>query len=252
MRPRLLVNPRLLCERLADASRRLRRMAKLKQTSAKGLSLGHIDSLELLELSKALIIETIYDVGANVGTWTLLAKSVFPHATVDAFEPLPNHQKNFEINVESVLGTKLHCIALGAENTTGDLRVTDFSDASSFLPLADAGRNQFRLEEIATHSTEIRKLDDYQTEAQIALPDLIKLDVQGFELEVLKGAVKCLKTTKAVIIEMSFKEYYVGQCQFHEIVGFLAHFGLFIQAFGINTPLGEKLGQTDVLFMRAC
>src|SRR5215472_16265103 len=92
MNPALLYNPRLLCERLAVASIRRRRMARLKRTPAGRLRLGHIDSLELLEMATAHIdIQVIYDIGANIGTWTLLAKAIIGGACVHAFEPLPAH-----------------------------------------------------------------------------------------------------------------------------------------------------------------
>jgi hypothetical protein len=53
-----------------------------------------------------------------------------------------------------------------------------------------------------------------------------------------------------VISEVSFLEYYEGQCLFHELTAWLAERQFFVHAFGINTPLGEPAGQTDVLYMR--
>jgi FkbM family methyltransferase len=246
----LFYNPRLLCERLAIASMRQRRLAKLRNTPARKLSLGHIDSLELLEIAKPLGIRSICDVGANVGTWTLLAKAVIPEATVEAFEPLPKHHIGFQNNLQEVPGVKLHRLALGPENTTASLRVTDFSDASSLLPLAEASRLQFGLKEVETVPTTVRRLDDYRQENSLPLPDLIKLDVQGYELEVLKGAPECLRAAKAVITEVSFINYYKGQCLFHDLVNFLAEFDLFVAAFGINTPTAAIVNQTDVIFLR--
>src|ERR1700722_18660728 len=148
MRLELFYNPRLMCERLATASLQRRRLAKLRNTPARNLLPGHVDSLELLEIAKPLGIRSIYDIGANVGTWALLAKAVIPEATVEAFEPLPKHHIDFQNNLREVSGVTLHRIALGPENTTASLRVTNFSDASSLLPLADAGHSQFGLKEV--------------------------------------------------------------------------------------------------------
>jgi len=100
-----------------------------------------------------------------------------------------------------------------------------------------------------TESVKVETIDSLCSAFEF-VPDLIKMDVQGYELEVLKGATECLKTVKAVITEVSFKEYYRGQCQFHDILTFLAGFNLFTSAFGINTPIGETLEQTDMLFVR--
>jgi FkbM family methyltransferase len=250
MRFELLYNPRLFCERLAAASLRQRRLAKLRKTMAAELLTGHIDSLELIEIAQPLGINSVYDIGANVGTWALLAKSLLPNASIDGFEPLTSHQERFLKNFKGVEGVALHRVALGAENGVGSLHVTDFSDASSLLPLAEASNSQFGLTEVNLVPTEVRKLDDFRKEFGLPRPDLIKLDVQGYELEVLKGARECLRTTKAVICEVSFLEYYQGQCSFHRLVAFLADYGLYVNAFGVNTPTGRTVHQTDVLFTR--
>jgi len=84
MRLSLLYNPVALGYRLAIAARRRRRFKKLRGTPAARLSLGHIDSLELLELLAPSPPAVVYDIGANVGTWTVLAKSLFPAARVEA------------------------------------------------------------------------------------------------------------------------------------------------------------------------
>lgn len=92
MRTALLYNPRQLCERLATASLRKRRLAALRNTPAAGLALGHIDTLELVQLARDAGVSVAYDIGANVGTWSLLAKALMPGAVVHAFEPLPEHR----------------------------------------------------------------------------------------------------------------------------------------------------------------
>src|SRR5207244_12779895 len=99
-------------ERLAVESIRRRRLKKLRNTPASQLSLGHIDSLELLELARPAGIKVIYDIGANIGTWTLLAKSVIAEASVDAFKPFTTHLASYKDNLRGVAGVKLHCLAL--------------------------------------------------------------------------------------------------------------------------------------------
>jgi FkbM family methyltransferase len=251
MRPKLLYNPRLLCERLAVASERRRRLARLKGTPGGKLSLGHIDSLELLELVRDIDVRVIYDVGANVGTWTLLAKSVLPHAHVHAFEPLPKHCDAFSAVESQFDDVLLHRVALDAEEKHAKLLVTDFSDASSILSLTDSGQSAFGVHEVEQFPLRTITLDHYRETHKLSWPDLIKLDVQGYELEVLKGARECLKAAKAVLSEVSFIEYYEGQCLFHDVASFLADAGLFVRAFGFGTPIGRPIAQTDVLFMRS-
>jgi FkbM family methyltransferase len=248
MRAELLYNPRLLCERLAIASIRRRRMARLRNTPAKWLSPGHVDSLELLDLVEPMGIGVIYDVGANVGTWTLLARAVLPGAEIHAFEPMEKHRNGFGANVAGLERVALHGIALGAENKPAVLHVMDFSDASSVLPSAEANRLHFGTVEVEQAPIQLHRLDDYRAAQQLPWPDLIKLDVQGYELEALKGGIDCLKSAKAVLAEVSFVEFYEGQPLFDDVVRFMADMGFRLHAVSATTPVGKPLLQTDVLF----
>jgi FkbM family methyltransferase len=222
----------------------------LKGTQAVGLALGHIDTLELVEIARQAGISVIYDIGANVGTWSLLAKSLIPDACIHGFEPLAKHQAEFLRKFTGTADVTLHPIAVGSGNATEAFHVTDFSDASSFLKPNETSWSEFGLQEVERLPIQVFRLDDYRRKEQFSWPDLIKLDIQGFELEALRGGPQCLKSAKAIIAEVSFIEYYEGQCLFHDLVTYLAQFGLFLRAFGINTPIGRPLGQTDVLFMR--
>ena len=245
-----MFDPLALCERLAALVRQRRRLRKLRGTVARRLSAGHIDSLELIEIAATGGISAIYDIGASTGTWTLLAKAICPHATIDAFEPLEQQQREFRSTVAGLDGVSLHPFALGAKKTVHPMRVTNLPDASSLLPLADASRAHFGLSEERAVDVQICALDAYRVQHSLPFPDLLKLDVQGYELEVLKGATTTLPAAKALIIEVSFIEYYSGQVRFHDVVEFLARQGFFVAAFGSQTPRARTLGQADVLFLR--
>ncbi len=251
MRFELFYNPRLLCERLAEISLARRRLVRLRGTVAAGLTTGHIDSLELLEILRPNPPQVIYDVGANVGTWTLLSKALFPQAQVHAFEPLPMHTEKFRRSTGELIGVHVHEIGLGPQTARTVMKVTDFSDASSLLALTAQGKKQWRLEQVAEIPIQIERMDDWVSTHHLPSPDLIKLDVQGFELEVLRGAEQTLAGTKAVLLEASFQNLYEGQCRFDELVSWLAQAGFFLRALSHGTALGRSLIQTDVLFVRA-
>src|ERR1039458_3292263 len=137
MRTELFYNPLLLLERLGQWAVTKQRLRKLRSTVASQLTTGHIDSLELLEMLRPLNPQVIYDIGANVGTWTLLCKALYPKAQIHAFEPLPLHIEKFKQLTTSLTGVSLHEIGLGAYPTRTTLKVTDFSDASSVLSLSE-------------------------------------------------------------------------------------------------------------------
>lgn len=250
MRLSLLYNPLVMIERVAVAINRRRRKNKLKNTPAANLGLGYIDSLELLELIKADGFEAknIFDAGANIGTWTLLAKAFFGDAIVHAFEPLSVHIEKFKENTKSLTEVHIHPFCLGSEEGTAVINVSSFSDSSSILDATPLEFEQFGIKKSNEEEVQVKRLDNLIAEKILPVPDIMKLDVQGFELEILKGAGEYLNEMSYLIVEVSFKEYYYGQPLFLDIANYLAAHQFNIYAFGHATPLGTELGQIDVLF----
>jgi FkbM family methyltransferase len=249
VRLQLLYDPRLLIERVAELSLDRRRRSHLRNTPGAGLRGALLDTLELLKLLPHHPA-VIYDIGANTGTWTLLAKSIYRAAEIVAFEPLDWHCLEFERTTAALQTVTLHRVALGSRSGQFDMKVPTQSDSASLLPLAPACKDVFGLKFDRNVPVKVERLDDYAARNKLSPPDLMKLDVQGFEIEVLLGGAQTLKCTKAVIVEVSFKEFYKGQCRFDEVVSFLAEAGLHVNAFGARTALGKPLDQCDVLFLR--
>jgi FkbM family methyltransferase len=247
LRKELFYNPRILCERLAAGSLRRRRLAKLRGTPAEILGLGYCDSLELLELCKPFAIRTIYDIGANVGTWSLLARAVIPEAEVHAFEPLEVCRADFLRNTEAVGGVRLHQVALASCDGSATMHVGVVADVSSLLPPTQrvSGGKQTKC------ILQTRSLDSYIAEHGLPNADLLKLDVQGYELEVLEGARGMMRNVRAIISEVSLVPLYHGQCLFGDVVAFLAKEGFVLRAFAETTPTGRCFEQTDALFLRS-
>ena len=251
MRLSLLYNPLILIERIAIEIKKNKRLNKLKNSPAKHLLPGHIDSLELLEIiSKDLRAPIIFDIGANIGTWTLLAKSIFPNSQIHAFEPLQSHVKEFNIYCANLADIYLHIYCAGNENISSKINISSFSDSSSLLDATPLEFKEYNIQKVSEENVTIKRLEDEVLSKSLPVPDIIKLDVQGFELEALKGFGDQLKQSKYIICEVSFKEYYFKQPLFSDIVSYLFKYDYHLFAVGNNCTVGTELNQMDVLFKR--
>ena len=249
---KILFNPYGLIERLAASAVRKKRLYRLKNTAGHRLQIGHIDSLELIELIKgdsSLRADMIiFDIGSNIGTWTLLAKAVLPYAVIHACEPLKIHTDKFRLSCQALADVHLHEYCAGNQNAFGNINISSYSDASSLLASTPLEFKDFHITKEREEKVEIKKISDLIRQGELPVPDIIKLDVQGFELEVLKGIGHYLNSVRYVICEVSFKEYYYDQPQFLDIANYLALNNLKVFAFSKNTPVGGELSQIDVLF----
>lgn len=250
MRTQLLYNPLLLIERVGHWATEKRRLRRIRGSAASDLSTGHIDSLELLEMLNSSDVKAVYDIGANVGTWTRLAKSILAHAEIHAFEPLPQHVREFRESTKEMDGITLHEIALGENCGKAHLHLTSTTDSSSILPLTRIGADIYNLSVTSTIEVPMESLDRVIRDQNLPQPDLIKLDIQGYELNALRGAVHALDRTRAVIIEVSFAEIYEGQCLFHDVVSFLANRDFYLSSVGHGIKAGANLLQADLLFQK--
>jgi hypothetical protein len=119
----------------------------------------------------------------------------------------------------------------------------------SFLEVSDQGLlKASKIKE--TLSVEIKKLDDYLQVKEIPHIDLLKMDVQGYELKVLKGAEKSLKAKaiKVIYTEINFLDAYRGQGDFTEITDYLKTCGYHLVGIYHQSFRGSKLFHADVCY----
>jgi FkbM family methyltransferase len=250
MRTALFYNPRLLIERVSAGWNRRHRRRRLRGTCAHWLNEYQIESMELIEFAARRGARVFYDVGANVGTWTVLCRALVPDSRIVGFEPLPAHVEQFRKNTAGLADIRILQVALGSREESREFYPASFSDAGSFLQLGDAGKAEWNIRNEAPLLLNITPLDRLITDEGLPTPDVIKLDVQGFELEVLRGSEEALRKARWVLSEVSFKPYYKDQVLFSELAGFLGARGYQVCAWGNSMRPDAMPGQVDVLFER--
>ena len=166
---------------------------------------------------------TVLDAGANKGQFALATRAHLPNAKIIAFEPLPEAARVFRAVFAGDKDASLLPVALGLKPAEMDMHISKRNDSSSVLPIGKLQDKVFPgTEEIGLQRIKVVRLDDTIEREQIVTPALLKIDVQGYELELLKGAEKTLTILDSIYVELSFLPLYDGQPMAHEVVAWLA------------------------------
>jgi len=231
-------------------SPRLRKYAKLLQTPGCWPALLH-GVAATLDHDTALrrdTFATVIDVGANKGQFAVYARTRWPAARVICFEPLPGPRAKL-LRVTRGQAEIQDC-ALGAASGEGLMHLATRIDSSSLLALGARQKAIYGMEESGELRVPIKRLDTCLA-TPLPRPVLLKIDVQGFELEVLKGTTGLLPQIDAVYVEASYVELYEGQPLHEEIERFLVDAGFSLNGrFTTHVHQGEPV-QADLLFRRA-
>ena len=188
----------------------------------KGLLLGVAATIEHAPVFIDRHVNSIVDVGANRGQFTLLMAGLYPDANILAFEPLAAPFRKLVDVTADLPSVRAFNSAIGCARTTMSMNVSKRDDSSSLLPISDMQEEIFpntgraRVDEVR-----VAPLADFLIDVDLKPPALLKIDVQGFELEVLKGSADCLELFDAVYVEASFVQLYNGQPFASDIIDFL-------------------------------
>lgn len=166
--------------------------------SIAGYALGNSEP-DLQNALEMLVQEgmVVYDIGANVGFFTvLLAKLVGPSGQVFAFEPLPENARQIQYNarLNGFTNIRVDLAAVGDASGTAAFRVTDFSTTGK---LRSVGTVDVQTDEIGAKT---RVLDTLVFQSEIPAPSLIKIDAEGGEVGILKGAEKILQKARPILL----------------------------------------------------
>jgi FkbM family methyltransferase len=177
----------------------LRPIAKPVLPGSSSRPVGDMRTLLQDMKARGLHCTQIVDIGANAGHWSRMAKGVFPDAAFCLIEPQEEMRPQLEALCANHPRMQFHLAAAGP--TEGKMTLTVWDDllGSSLLPVADAQA----LAEGTQREVPILTIDTMLAGGSLQMPQLIKLDIQGFELEALKGAETTFGHTEAYILEVS-------------------------------------------------
>jgi len=199
------------------------------------------DIKKVMKDNKKHIFNIIDGGSANGGT-IIAWKKFFPKSYVYAFEPIENEEiKKVE---ESFSNVKVSFLALGSKEETKKLNVNKYSDTSSFYNNISSERNYQREKAI---DVKVTTLDKWCNKNYVNA-NILKLDLQGYELEALKGAKEQLENNiECILIEASFKEFYVNQPLFCTIEEFLKKYNFTL--YNMYKGYKSRIGFVNCLFI---
>jgi FkbM family methyltransferase len=163
----------------------------------KGIEHGFENKSLILWSQLARDSDVIFDIGANTGIYSLIAKSVRPQAKVYAVEPIKrvfvkllenNKLNNYDIN----------CLEFGASNEDGVATIYDFPGEHSYS--STFHREIFQDDGLVQIQVAVKKLKTFIEEEKVEKIDLMKIDVEGHETEVLEGFGEFLDKFKPTML----------------------------------------------------
>ncbi len=207
---------------------------------------GMIDAVRHLS-EKSHKPKVILDIGAAKGYWSLETGKIFPKAEFFMIDPLVESEGNLLSICRN--DSRFHYVltAVGCQTGQEVMNVTPDCDGSSLLEYyggGDASRQR---------SIQVATIDQLLSEGRIKPPDLVKIDVQGFEMKVLMGGQGLFDTAEVFIIETNLFRF-MPECPLaHEIIRFMAERDFFLFDLGgsLRRPYENDLAQVDLVFVSA-
>jgi FkbM family methyltransferase len=213
---------------------------ELKHRYASGLSVSwSLENLRRCGFRPANVI----DIGACIGDWTLRTRTIWPEAKYLMIEPQPNRQERLRaICNESVA---LESVLLGSVSSEAvPFHMDELGGSSVFEQIQDKCD--------LTETLPMKTLDSIVARRNLAGPILLKADVQGYELEVLRGANQTLREVEVILLEVAVLPFNVGAPLFSEVVRFMHERQFLVYDFChlFRRQSDDAAFQVDMLFAR--
>lgn len=217
-------------------------------------ALAYDERLFCLEFRPALAGENlvVYDIGAASGVVSRFFAKLSNVRTVHAFEPIASAFAELTEHTRQYPQVTRHNVALGDENRTMDINVVGGSrDSSSLLKIKMLHKQEFQYISCQDHLEKVNvvRLDDFVQDHHLPIPDVIKIDVQGYEDKVLRGGKNTISQTAYCILEISLTPLYESSPLFDDIYQQMRIMGFRLVGFGnlLRGASGRHL-QLDGIF----
>jgi len=200
-------------------------------------------------------ITEIYDIGANEGQFAKELRYYGYTHKIISFEPLSIEHATLNNNSKSDKNWEVYeRVAIGDENKNIEINISKNSVSSSILNIKNehidaAPESRF----VSKQKVNQVKLNDVFKKISKNLSNsFLKIDTQGYEFQVLKGADQVLSNFKGILVEVSLAELYEGQKNWIEIIDYLKSHGFKIWSIdrGFTNKKNGKTLQVDLVFFR--
>lgn len=241
--------------RLACELGRAVRLGKALPARIMGRTLRHPhayeDKILLLRLLAPSAENLLIDAGGNTGYWCESFLEFFPNSSVVAFEPLPQEFEAYGRRFRDAPRVAVHNVGLSDRSEVARIHVARNSAHSSLHRHVD-GVAAPQAESEDSQEVRLETLDSFRLGSLPAARKLLKVDVQGHELNALRGAVATLPHIDVVLVECSFLTQYQGVLpSFAAVAALLGEFDIYPAMFrDYGDSLGPHAWERDVIFCR--
>jgi FkbM family methyltransferase len=202
---------------------------------------------DIFEILSRTTSVTAFDVGAHRGQTVRKLMQIFPEASIHAFEPSPSVFSELSRVLSIYSNITLNNCGVGSQKSEMNFIENIYTDMSSFLEPGPQswGESKQRIK------VPITTVDDYSAEKHIERIHLLKIDTQGFDFEVLKGAERMLADGRIdlVMTEITFAKLYEGLPWFNAIYAYMAqHHGYQLTGVYDQNRKNRILSWADMVF----
>lgn len=203
------------------------------------------------DLFKKYQINCLLDVGANVGLYGHAVRYSGYSNEIISFEPLSDSFKQLEKLSSKDNNWKALNFALGDFDGETDINISDDSVSSSLLPKTNEFKEMFpNIRYSKTEKIKVCKLDSIFDEICKNKRVFLKLDTQGFEKNILDGAINSMQMISGLQIELSVQQLYENELLFNEMFSYIQSLGFNLKVIEEGWYKDNEIVQFDGIFFR--